>query len=218
MAWHNDSDCYGCQIDHLSQKYHMGENGCLNTGEDECFVIPELPEVEVQSSSDGKIEAQSVKASGWVRKMKRSLDTPSIPKEFKVHPLEKSSLEPGVKWGIQLPSLKRIQVVKGRSGDRFLEIRQFNEKKDGTMVADGRKFIRLTKANILAIYEMYDNIVRRVKEVQSGEDVNSHIFITDALTVNVTSPAKNINFRSWFSDGSENRRPGRYEAQELIKN
>lgn len=145
MAWHNDSDCYGCQIDHLSQKYHMGENGCLNTGEDECFVIPELPEVEVQSSSDGKIEAQSVKASGWVRKMKRSLDTPSIPKEFKVHPLEKSSLEPGVKWGIQLPSLKRIQVVKGRSGDRFLEIRQFNEKKDGTMVADGRKFIRLTK-------------------------------------------------------------------------
>lgn len=119
MSWDSQPDCYGCQINHLSQIHHMGEMGCLNNTEES--VDP------------------------WLQRLKSSLDDSPAISEIEVEEIEKSSLDPGVKWAIQLPSLKRIQVVKGRFGGRFLEVRQFKRSEEGGLCPDRSKFIRLSK-------------------------------------------------------------------------
>jgi hypothetical protein len=79
----------------------------------------------------------------WVEDLRASISGPSG--EFAVEELGRDTLENGVHWAIQLPSLKRIQVVDGPFGGRFLELRQYRRKDNGDVVRDRVKFIRLGK-------------------------------------------------------------------------
>ena len=79
----------------------------------------------------------------WVEDLRASISGPSG--ELAVEELRNDTLEKGVYWAIQLPSLKRIQVVDGPFGGKFLELRQYRRRDNGDFLRDRVKFIRLSK-------------------------------------------------------------------------
>jgi len=78
----------------------------------------------------------------WVEDLRASITGPSG--ELAVEELGRDTLEDGVHWAIQLPSLKRVQIVDGPFGGKFLELRLYRQK-NGEFQRDRMKFIRLSK-------------------------------------------------------------------------
>ena len=116
MNW-SQRICPGCEVDDLSQMAHMGLNGCLNNSD-----------------------------AGWVKELRSSIIADSIKTPIiSVRQLIPQEMESDVVWGIELPSLKRIQVVRGKYGGRFVEIRQYEKNENGMHVGMRNKFIRLSK-------------------------------------------------------------------------
>ena len=62
--------------------------------------------------------------------------------------------------------------------------------------------------DIIAIFERQSEIATAAKEVRQGKDVKYSTNLADQMTVEVTSPYKNINFRTWYSPSKDLRRPG----------
>jgi len=112
-----------------------GENYYYDEAVENLLKVYQIPESEVTPASGEK----------WLDDLKESMNKDSDSSTVHVVEIENNALEDGVEWAIQLPSLKRIQVVNNGFGGKFLEIRQYQKMNEGELEGSRSKFIRLTK-------------------------------------------------------------------------
>jgi len=58
------------------------------------------------------------------------------------------------------------------------------------------------------MHEEWSEIVEAVKDVYAGKEIKASFSLSERITIEVSSPYKNVNLRSWYTPSNGSRRPG----------
>ena len=61
---------------------------------------------------------------------------------------------------------------------------------------------------MLTLHDNRSEISSTLKEIHEGQDGKTCVNLANNITVEVSAPYKNINFRTWISPAPDVRRPG----------